>query len=100
MHDQLTKNAGPILEVVMGQKVKSKGSGFFDVSKQTFGAGPSQIVNTKNSFRTLRDEEECFDTDLGLWDHEIDVVKKFVDSRTRPKIEDYDSWWGNMKKIL
>ncbi|KAM0037327.1 hypothetical protein Hdeb2414_s0014g00436811 [Helianthus debilis subsp. tardiflorus] len=75
-----------------------KGSGFFDISKQVLGSGPSPNVSTKNSFGTLRDEEECFDTDLGLWEHEIDVVKKFVDSQTRPKIEDYDSWSGNMKK--
>ncbi|MFS7996178.1 hypothetical protein Hanom_Chr12g01126921 [Helianthus anomalus] len=98
MHDQLLKTDGPILEAVVGQTMKSKGSGFFDVSKQEFGSGPSQTVNTKNSFGSLRDEEECFDTDLGLWENEIEVVKKYVESNTRPKIEDYDSWSGNMKK--
>ncbi|MFS7956786.1 hypothetical protein Hanom_Chr07g00658611 [Helianthus anomalus] len=80
--------------------MKSKGSGFFDVSKQDFGLGPSQNINTKNSFDSLRDVEDCFDTDLGLWENEIKVIKKFVDSDIRPKIEDYDSWSGNMKKIL
>ncbi|KAJ0555220.1 hypothetical protein HanIR_Chr07g0299591 [Helianthus annuus] len=67
--------------------------------KHNFGLGPKQGVSTKNSFGTLRDEEECFDTDLGLWEHEIDVVKKFVESNTRPKLEDYDSWSVSMKKI-
>ncbi|MFS7937524.1 hypothetical protein Hanom_Chr05g00428621 [Helianthus anomalus] len=75
-----------------------KGSGFFDISKQAFGSGPSPNVSTKNSFGTLRDEEECFDTDLGLWENEIEVVKKFVDSNIRPKIEDYESWSASMKK--
>ncbi|KAJ0436324.1 hypothetical protein HanHA300_Chr16g0589491 [Helianthus annuus] len=98
MKDQILKHDGPILDAVMGQNVRSKGSGFFDVSKQDFGLGPSLSVNVKNSFGSLRDEEDCFDTDLGLWENEIEVVKKFVESNTRPKLEDYDSWSANMKK--
>ncbi|MFS7973153.1 hypothetical protein Hanom_Chr09g00853241 [Helianthus anomalus] len=98
MNDQFIKHGGPILDPVMGQAMKSKGSGFFDISKQEFGYGPSQNVNTKNSFGSLRDEEECFDTDLGLWENEIVVVKKFVDSNIRPEIEDYESWSASMKK--
>ncbi|MFS7901522.1 hypothetical protein Hanom_Chr01g00000651 [Helianthus anomalus] len=84
--------------VLIENKSPKYGSGYFDVSKQNFGLGPKQGVCTKNSFGTLRDEEECFDTDLGLWEHEIDVVKKFVESNTRPKLEDYDSWSVSMKK--
>ncbi|MFS7969329.1 hypothetical protein Hanom_Chr09g00807901 [Helianthus anomalus] len=87
-----------IVQAVLGQPVKPKGSGFFDVTKQDFGHGPSLNINTKNSFGTLRDEEACFDTEIGLWENEIEVVKKYVDSNTRPKIEDYNSWSGNMKK--
>ncbi|KAJ0535202.1 hypothetical protein HanRHA438_Chr09g0408941 [Helianthus annuus] len=98
MHDQLLKYDGPILETVMGQTVKSKGSGYFDVSKQAFGPGPSSNISTKNSFGKLRDEEECYDTDLGMWEHEIEAVKKFVETSTRPKIEDYNVWSENMRK--
>ncbi|MFS7908562.1 hypothetical protein Hanom_Chr01g00084611 [Helianthus anomalus] len=98
MHDAVLKNDGPILEKIIGPNVKSKGSGFFDVTKQAFESGPSPNVSTKNSFGTLRDEEECFDTELGLWENEVEVVKKFVESNTRPKLEDYDSWSANMKK--
>ncbi|KAJ0698738.1 hypothetical protein HanOQP8_Chr10g0347961 [Helianthus annuus] len=98
MKDQLLKHGGPILDPVIGQAMKSKGSGFFDVSKQDFGLGPKQVVNTKNSFGSLCDEDDCFDTDLGLWENEIEIVKKFVESNTRPKIEDYGSWSANMKK--
>ncbi|MFS8013786.1 hypothetical protein Hanom_Chr15g01337191 [Helianthus anomalus] len=90
-------HGGPSLEVAMDQPVKSKGSGFFDVSKQDSGLGPTQVVNTKNSFGSLCDEVDCFDTDLGLWENEIEIVKKFVESNTCPKIEDYDSWSANMK---
>ncbi|KAM0007323.1 hypothetical protein Hdeb2414_s0144g00812601 [Helianthus debilis subsp. tardiflorus] len=82
----------------MGPTVKSKGSGFFVVSKQAFGLGPSPNVNTKNSFGTLRDEEDCFDTELGLSELEIEVVKKFVETSTRPEIEDYSAWFENMRK--
>ncbi|KAF5821978.1 hypothetical protein HanXRQr2_Chr01g0021101 [Helianthus annuus] len=88
----LLKGVGP------GIKGPVKGSGFFDVSKNVFGPGPSPNVNTKNSFGTLQDEEDCFDTDLGLWEHEIEMVKKFVETSTRPKIEEYSSWSENMRK--
>ncbi|KAJ0786389.1 hypothetical protein HanOQP8_Chr02g0054891 [Helianthus annuus] len=98
MKDQLLKHDGPILDAVMGQATRPKGSGFFDVTKQDFGLGPSQKISVKNSFGSLRHEDDCYDTDLGLWESEIEIVKKFVESNTRPKIEDYDSWSGNMKK--
>ncbi|MFS8013817.1 hypothetical protein Hanom_Chr15g01337521 [Helianthus anomalus] len=62
------------------------------------GPGPNPNVNTSNSFGALRDDEDCFDTDVGLWEKEIEIVKKYVESNTHPKIEDYDSWSGNMKK--
>ncbi|KAM0008633.1 hypothetical protein Hdeb2414_s0108g00796921 [Helianthus debilis subsp. tardiflorus] len=91
----------PVLEVnegsaVMAQKVY--GSGFYDVSKNVFGSQSSPLCNTKNSFGKLRDEEECFDTDLGMWEHEIEMVKKFVETSTRSKIEEYSSWSENMRK--
>ncbi|MFS7904281.1 hypothetical protein Hanom_Chr01g00034291 [Helianthus anomalus] len=92
------KHNGPNLEGVSGPTVKPKGSGYFDVSKQVFGHGPSQNVSIKNSFGTLRDEEECFDTDPGMWEHEIEMVKKFVETSTRPKIEEFSSWSENMRK--
>ncbi|KAM0057487.1 hypothetical protein Hdeb2414_s0005g00158741 [Helianthus debilis subsp. tardiflorus] len=85
----------PVLIENTGPKI---GSGYFDVSNQNFGLGPKQVVNTKNSFGSLCDEVECFDTELGLWENEIEVVIKFVESNTRPKLEDYDSWSTNMKK--
>ncbi|MFS8013827.1 hypothetical protein Hanom_Chr15g01337621 [Helianthus anomalus] len=84
--------------VLIENKGPKNGSGYFDVSKQTFGLGPRQGLNTKNSFGSLRDTEDCFDTETGLWENEIEVVKKFVESNTRPKLEDYESWSANMKK--
>ncbi|MFS8006708.1 hypothetical protein Hanom_Chr14g01252371 [Helianthus anomalus] len=74
------------------------GSGFYDVSKNDFGSQSGPSCKTTNSFGVLRDEEECFDTDLGLWEHEIEKVKKFVETSTRPKIEEYSSWSENMGK--
>ncbi|KAM0038933.1 hypothetical protein Hdeb2414_s0012g00376281 [Helianthus debilis subsp. tardiflorus] len=84
--------------VLIENKSPKCGSGYFDVTKQNFGLGPKQGVTTKNSFGVLRDEENCYDTELGLWDNEIEVVKNFVESNTRPKLEDYDTWSANMKK--
>ncbi|KAJ0490420.1 hypothetical protein HanHA300_Chr12g0455251 [Helianthus annuus] len=89
------KKDGPIAS---GPTVKPKGSGYFDVSRNVSGPGPSPNVNTKNSFGTLRDEKDCFDTDLGMWEREIEMVKKFVETNTRPKIEEYSSWSENMRK--
>ncbi|KAJ0532525.1 hypothetical protein HanRHA438_Chr09g0380391 [Helianthus annuus] len=91
-------NVGPVLKVVMDPSLKPKSRGYFDLSKRDFGHGPSSNVSTKNSFGTLCDEEECFDTDLGLWEHEIEMVKKFVESNTRPKIEGYSAWSENLRK--
>ncbi|MFS8010221.1 hypothetical protein Hanom_Chr14g01294531 [Helianthus anomalus] len=82
----------------MNPTTKPKGSGFYDVTKNMCGPGPSPNINTSNSFGALRNEEDCFDTELGLWENEIEIVKKFVESNTRPKLEDYDSWSANMKK--
>ncbi|KAJ0522189.1 hypothetical protein HanIR_Chr10g0479641 [Helianthus annuus] len=96
MHDHFLKHDGPILEAVKDPKEKPKGSGYFDVSRQAFGPGSSP----KNSFGNLRDEEECFDAEVGMWEHEIEVVKEFVETSTRPKIEDYNAWSEKMKKYF
>ncbi|KAJ0719352.1 hypothetical protein HanLR1_Chr08g0280761 [Helianthus annuus] len=103
------QNSGPIRSPVMdpvlsagssgkGVAKKTNGSGFYDVSKNVFGSQVGPTCNTTNSFGTLRDEEDCFDTDLGMWEHEIEMVKKFVETSTRPKIEEYSSWSENMRK--
>ncbi|KAJ0657449.1 hypothetical protein Hdeb2414_s0023g00635381 [Helianthus debilis subsp. tardiflorus] len=92
-------NVGPMLKIVMDPRLKPKGSGYFDVSKQDFGPGPSSNISTKNSFGTLLDEEECYDTELGLWGHEINMVKKYVEASIRLRIEDYSAWPENMRKL-
>ncbi|KAJ0929086.1 hypothetical protein HanRHA438_Chr04g0201071 [Helianthus annuus] len=66
----------------------------FDPNPYKFGP----TCDTTNSFGTLRDEVDCFDTELGIWEHKIEVVKKFVETNTRPKIEDYSGWSENMRK--
>ncbi|MFS8004259.1 hypothetical protein Hanom_Chr13g01223621 [Helianthus anomalus] len=98
--------SGPlVLEPVLKSKLgsadiaqRSYGSGFFDVSKSEFGSQIGPSCKTTNSFGTLRDVEECFDTDVGLWEHEIEMAKKFVETSTRRKIEEYSSWSENMRK--
>ncbi|KAJ0741219.1 hypothetical protein HanOQP8_Chr06g0225571 [Helianthus annuus] len=93
------KSLGTMMAVGPVTKGPIKGSGFFYVSKTVFGPGSSPNVSTKNSFGTLREEEECYDTELGFWEHEIDMVKKYVEASTRPKIEDYSAWPENMRKF-
>ncbi|KAJ0915920.1 hypothetical protein HanPSC8_Chr06g0255531 [Helianthus annuus] len=93
VHFPLLASVGPVT------KGPVKGSGFFYVSKTVFGPRSSPNVSTKNNFGTLRDEEECYDMELGLWEHEIDMVKKYVKASTRPKIEDYSAWLENMRKF-
>ncbi|MFS7888938.1 hypothetical protein Hanom_Chr00s000002g01600861 [Helianthus anomalus] len=77
---------------------KVYGSGFYDVSKNIFGSQSGPSCNITNSFGTLQDEVDCFDTHLGLWEHEIELVKKFVESSTRPKIEEYNAWSEKLRK--
>ncbi|MFS8020619.1 hypothetical protein Hanom_Chr16g01417701 [Helianthus anomalus] len=101
----LPKESGPAvldtdLIASMGSTVKAQktyGSGFYDVSKNIFGSNLGPMCNTKNRFGTLINEE-CFDTDIGLWEHEIEKVKKLVETSTRPKFEEYSSWSENMRK--
>ncbi|KAF5768172.1 hypothetical protein HanRHA438_Chr14g0644211 [Helianthus annuus] len=81
-----------------GMAHKAYGSGFYDVSKNVFGSQDGPMCNVKNSFGTLRDEDGCFDTDLGMWEHEIEIVKKLVENNTHPKIEEYGSWSESMRK--
>ncbi|KAM0039816.1 hypothetical protein Hdeb2414_s0012g00386431 [Helianthus debilis subsp. tardiflorus] len=94
-------NLEPVLQPIVDSIIKAQktyGSGFYDVSKNDFGTQLGPSCKTTNSFGTLRDEEECFDTDIGLWEHEIEKVKKFVETSTRPKIEEYSLWSENMRK--
>ncbi|KAJ0789042.1 hypothetical protein HanPI659440_Chr05g0198971 [Helianthus annuus] len=81
---------------VKAQKVYR--SGYYDISKNSFGSQSGPTCNTKSSFGSLCDEEECFDTELGMWEHEIEVVKNFVETSIRPKVEEYHAWFENMRK--
>ncbi|MFS7916645.1 hypothetical protein Hanom_Chr03g00179741 [Helianthus anomalus] len=74
----------------MGQR---KGSGYFDVSRQNFLPRVSPIVETKNAFDTLQNEEDCFDTEHGLWENEMLMVRKFYETNTQPP-DDVFSWWS------
>ncbi|KAJ0637558.1 hypothetical protein HanOQP8_Chr17g0675281 [Helianthus annuus] len=102
----LLKNSGPSkspvsapgLNVGSVEAQKGYGSGYFDVSTNYFGSHSGPTCNTTNSFGMLQDEVDCFDTELGLWEREIDVVKNYVENKTRPKIEEYSSWSENMRK--
>ncbi|MFS7965537.1 hypothetical protein Hanom_Chr09g00763431 [Helianthus anomalus] len=87
----------PIVDSIMKAQ-KTYGSGFYDVSKNMLGSQPGPSCKTTNSFGMLRVEEECFDTDIGLWEHEIGKVKKFVETSTHPKMEEYSSWSENRRK--
>ncbi|KAJ0786388.1 hypothetical protein HanOQP8_Chr02g0054881 [Helianthus annuus] len=91
----------PVLQPIMDSIIKAQktyGSGFYDVSKNDFGSNLGPMCKTKNNFGTLINEEECFDTDIGLWEYEIEKVKKLVETSTRPKLEEYCSWSENMRK--
>ncbi|MFS7937358.1 hypothetical protein Hanom_Chr05g00426641 [Helianthus anomalus] len=74
----------------------SGGTGFFDTS---VGQKASSSLNTKNTFGVLRDEVDCFDTKIGLWDHEVEVVKKYSASCSNPPDVIYEAWNENMKKF-
>ncbi|MFS7969647.1 hypothetical protein Hanom_Chr09g00811631 [Helianthus anomalus] len=63
----ILKDKNPMMSMVDNLSERSKGSGFFDVSKNNFGPRQSPILETKNMFGKLQDEEECFDTEYVLW---------------------------------
>ncbi|KAJ0771216.1 hypothetical protein HanPI659440_Chr07g0266501 [Helianthus annuus] len=76
---------------------KSRGSGFFDVSQNNFGPRQSPVLETKNSFGKLQDEEECYDTEFGLWEKEMLLVRKFYEADTCPPDDVFTSWSDKMK---
>ncbi|MFS7894741.1 hypothetical protein Hanom_Chr09g00848991 [Helianthus anomalus] len=84
----------PVLTQNMGQR---KGSGFFDVSSQNFGPRVSPTVETKNNFDTLQNEEDCFDTEHGLWEKEMLMVRKFYEINTQSPDNVFSSWSEKLK---
>ncbi|MFS7964178.1 hypothetical protein Hanom_Chr08g00747151 [Helianthus anomalus] len=86
----------PVLEPVMIQKDPKGGTGYFDTS---VGLSVRPSLNTKNAFGVLRDEMENFDTKTGLWDHEVEVVKKYSKSCSSPPDVVYEAWNESMKKF-
>ncbi|MFS8019152.1 hypothetical protein Hanom_Chr15g01400501 [Helianthus anomalus] len=69
-----------------------EGKWFFDISKSSFGPRESPRVETKNSFDTLQNEEDCFDTDHGLWEKDMLMVRKFYETNTQPSDDVFKSW--------
>ncbi|MFS7909493.1 hypothetical protein Hanom_Chr02g00095241 [Helianthus anomalus] len=74
----------------------NSGTGYFDTS---VGLRASPSLNTKNTFGVLRDEVENFDTESGLWDHEVEIVKKYSSPSSNPPDAIYEAWNENMKKF-
>ncbi|MFS7996540.1 hypothetical protein Hanom_Chr12g01131131 [Helianthus anomalus] len=73
-------------------EAQRKGSGFFDVSKNSFGPRQCPSLETKNSFESLQVEEDCFDTEHGLWEKEMLMVRKFYETDTQPPDDVFKSW--------
>ncbi|MFS8023776.1 hypothetical protein Hanom_Chr16g01455511 [Helianthus anomalus] len=94
--DSSSKGPSMIENVSCIQKLqnetKRKGSGFFDVSKNMFGPRESPKVETKNAFGSLQDDEDCFDTEQGLWEKEMLLVRKFYETNTQPPNDVFKSW--------
>ncbi|MFS8013807.1 hypothetical protein Hanom_Chr15g01337421 [Helianthus anomalus] len=88
--------SNPVLEPVLKQKDPKDGTGYFDT---TVGLRASPSLNTKNAFDVLRNEEENFDTKSGLWDHEVEIVKKYSTLSSSPPDEIYEAWNESMKKF-
>ncbi|MFS8035303.1 hypothetical protein Hanom_Chr17g01591481 [Helianthus anomalus] len=82
----------PVLEPVLPKD----GTGYFDT---TVGLRTSPSLNTKNTFDVLRGEVEHFDTKRGLWDHEVEIVKKYSSPSSNPPDVIYEAWNENMKKF-
>ncbi|MFS8013783.1 hypothetical protein Hanom_Chr15g01337161 [Helianthus anomalus] len=73
-------------------EAQRKGSGFFDISRNSIGSRGSPTVETKNSFGTLQDVEDCFDTEYGLWEKDMLMVRKFYETHTQPSDDVFKSW--------
>ncbi|MFS8006730.1 hypothetical protein Hanom_Chr14g01252601 [Helianthus anomalus] len=86
----------PVLEPVIKQKEPKGGTGYFDTS---VGVRASPNLNTKNTFDVLQDEVEHFNTKIGLWDHEVEVVKKYSNSSSSPPDVIYEAWNESLKKF-
>ncbi|KAJ0869919.1 hypothetical protein HanRHA438_Chr11g0494401 [Helianthus annuus] len=82
-------NSDPVLMEVKGPK---NGSGFYDISRNNFGSRQSPTLETKNSFDTLQNEEDCFDTEHGLWEKDMLKVRKFYETNTQPSDDVFKSW--------
>ncbi|MFS7994561.1 hypothetical protein Hanom_Chr12g01107501 [Helianthus anomalus] len=78
-------------------KAQRKGSGYFDVSQNNFGSRQSPILETKNTFGKLQDEEDCFDTEHGLWEKEMLMVRKYYETNTHPPDDAFSSWSEKLK---
>ncbi|MFS7920106.1 hypothetical protein Hanom_Chr03g00220451 [Helianthus anomalus] len=78
--------------VLMEVKRPKNGSGFYDVSRNNFGPRQSPTFETKNSFDTLRNEEDCFDTEHGLWEKDMLMVRKYYEMNTQPSDDVFKSW--------
>ncbi|MFS7961355.1 hypothetical protein Hanom_Chr08g00714001 [Helianthus anomalus] len=73
----ILKFKNPMTSMVDNLREKDKGSGFFDVSKNTFGPRKSPNLEVKNTFDALQNEEDCFDTEHELWEKDMLMVRKF-----------------------
>ncbi|MFS7954812.1 hypothetical protein Hanom_Chr07g00635041 [Helianthus anomalus] len=76
------KSINPTKAMVDNLREKSRGCGFFDVSQNNFGPRQNKLVETKSSFGKLQDEEDCFDTEHGLCEKDMLIVRKFFETNT------------------
>ncbi|MFS7958689.1 hypothetical protein Hanom_Chr08g00681721 [Helianthus anomalus] len=95
--NSILKNNVSSKAMIDNLREKSRGSGFFDITQNYLGPQKSTLVETKNSFDKLQDEEECFDTEYGLWEKELLLVRKFYETNTCPPFDVYSSWSDKMK---
>ncbi|MFS7919713.1 hypothetical protein Hanom_Chr03g00215931 [Helianthus anomalus] len=61
-----------------------------------FGPRQDPLVETKNAFGSLQ-EDDCFDTEHGLWEKEMLMVRKFYETNTQPPDEVFSSWSEKLK---
>ncbi|KAM0060980.1 hypothetical protein Hdeb2414_s0004g00130571 [Helianthus debilis subsp. tardiflorus] len=97
LHSVGSKSKGPMKAMVENLREIWRGSGFFDISQNNFRPRQSTLVETKNSFDTLQNEEDCFDTEHGLWEKEMVMVRKFYETNTKPPDDVFSSWSEKLK---
>ncbi|MFS7972583.1 hypothetical protein Hanom_Chr09g00846521 [Helianthus anomalus] len=93
----ILKNKIPLKSMVDNLSERSKGSRFLDVSKNDFGSRQSPKLETKNTFGMLQDKEECYDTEFGLWEKEMFLVRKYYETNICPPVDVFSSWSDKMK---